>query len=484
MNTQPQRKSKNITQMLVIVFSLAIVTLAGVMTFGGQATMKKQVSAVEKVSSDPVQRTSLYATGQGGEFIEVILEPVDGVNTTTLEPGQPFQVNISLRAGAGDVYSNTAFQFDLSRLTGATVTSIAWNTDYFHYDDDTNDCGWDGEGGMPDCSYNVLSPGPLYGVSYLHEQFDPALAGDLDRAPVHLTVDPKIIATVSLIFNTNGESGQFDVCGDPHVVAQTGIAVVSMQTEYFDPASNSSLYSEYEGNVTNCGNAQLTLSAAAGVAPLAMDSHSEINARYANPPTGAINAQDPMKSAAGFTWVDIRFTGEVTPTSLPAADFTFHEFIAPDPALGGRFPVEPDAALVPALDHIEYNPIDTKVPGFNSRNVARLHFTQRVQPATWLYIQHEPSLTRTWLGYLPCDVNQDGICGQQDHCVLNYHFVRYHYYVQFGRSLLEWWQTDIDANGDDEYPTDIYALKYLRRSTGTEAPLWEGIRLPAIENPF
>lgn len=431
------------------------------------------------------------ATNAFAQSVQISLEPIADIGA--LIPDQVFDVNIRLHAHAGDVMSITQFQFDLGQITGATILGISWNQDYLG-DTSVLNCGFDGPGGMPECGYSSFSFEAIHAVTYLYESYDPISPFDAERPPVHLFTTEEqglIIGTLHLQFNANEQIGSVNVCGFPNEYAQTGVALVSMNSEYFDLNSNQTVYSEYQGNISGCADSTLSLVPAAEEDPVIIelpliDEHNESYAQFAYPPNGAIDTRKPGMPYAGFDRFCLRFAIPVSAGNLIPGQFTVSQYLANSFPTSPGYAIDPNQFQVPAISSILYNSqaIEAdQVPGNDGTNVACLVMDQKMNPGTWLVFRMFGGVSRAWFGYLPCDVNQTGTCSAQDQEYFNIvgNPKQYENQPSFPLYL---WQWDINGNGSYNYWQDKGALMNLRFTPVwapyPPEPMWEGISLPDI----
>jgi hypothetical protein len=113
----------------------------------------------------------------------------------------------------------------------------------------------------------------------------------------------------------------------------------------------------------------------------------------AMPPSGAIDARQPherdaIEPAYGWTEFEITFDGDVS--SLTGADFEVTQ--------------EGGVGAAPAVDFVEVIDVDT----------IRLVLDEPLNPVAWTTITHIDSQTAVTYGYLPADVNGDGVSNSFD----------------------------------------------------------------------
>jgi subtilisin family serine protease len=138
-----------------------------------------------------------------------------------------------------------------------------------------------------------------------------------------------------------------------------------------------------------------------------------------SPPDGAIDARQPSEpdgsNPAGWRWVDATFAGDTAELTL--ADFAVtHEGGSGDP---------PSVADLYDVDE----------------NVVRLILDAKISVSAWTTITHVPSGTAIRLGYLPADVNGDGLSAPVDILALIDS-------LNGAAEPLPIWSTDIDRSGD------------------------------------
>lgn len=502
----------------VFALSVATIVLAGVMSLERPGREKiKPVRVAEKSQQAPRKTTrttfplthqqrgmqSLVGSSTLPGNVSVRLEPT---GTIYVDQGEitDFDVNVYVRAEDTDIYNVITFQFDVSQATGAEVVGVTWNQDVLG-DVTTGACGFDGAGGVPDCRYNVFSYDGIINAQYQWETYNPNdLVFDGDHPPVQLLLqsspDPLqngdvFIAVVHMRHDGSTTPGHFDVCGEPHVLSQTGVSFDSIGTALgFDYDSTLGTYSESHGNISGCSQdpladnapAHLTIVPQEGTppeppppppAPIEID--FQPGGQFSYPPNGAIDARDGRTGQLGFNKMCLRFTDAVSTTNLVVSDFQTFQFIGTGMPVGDIASV--NYSIVPQVTNITFNAQDAdieNVPGANGSNVACLTLSPALRPATWLIIKHVPSNTKAWLGYLPGDVDTNGKVQCSDQ----------HYYIQNGNpsnppGTLAVWQDDINRDGsytsNQSYHLDKNTLKMVRQYNGN-SNRWQGAQLPDI----
>lgn len=173
---------------------------------------------------------------------------------------------------------------------------------------------------------------------------------------------------------------------------------------------------------------------------------ADLNILAATPPTGAIDARQPVRpdgtGAAGFNLVDLVFNKSTS--SLSPADFA----ITVDPA-GGTVPA-----------------IQTLVP---SGNNVRITLNSFIPTGKWTIFNHQDSTpTSARLGFLPGDITGNG---QVDAATDVPRLL-----LGLGGTFLEQWQSDIDRDGALTL-LDLPALMNVLIGAGSIDP-WAGRTLP------
>lgn len=172
-----------------------------------------------------------------------------------------------------------------------------------------------------------------------------------------------------------------------------------------------------------------------------------------NPPMCAIDAQQPhdIGNAAityGWNFIDLEFD-DVLPI-FTAADFSSSE-------IGGD-EFAPSVVLVSSL----------------SPSSVRVTFSTAIEPGAWTCVYHNGSGTRACVGYLPGDVNADGVSSPIDILRL----------IDFLNGVIdppyETWQVDINRSGLAE-PSDVLRVIDLLNGADAFEP-WLSQSLPTCPN--
>jgi len=167
------------------------------------------------------------------------------------------------------------------------------------------------------------------------------------------------------------------------------------------------------------------------------------------PPSGAIDARQPsdLSGAVPFGWNVLEIRMNQDATALASADFVLTE--------------EGGDGVAPGIADFTVLPPD----------VVRITLDDRIEPGTRLVVTHRASCTRTCVGYLPSDANQDGLATASDINALidSINLVP-------GRVLPDY-ATDIDRSGVTN-AQDILRLIDLLNGAG-QFDVWLSARLPA-----
>jgi hypothetical protein len=178
-----------------------------------------------------------------------------------------------------------------------------------------------------------------------------------------------------------------------------------------------------------------------------IDLDAPLHISNSTPPNGAIDARQPSDPQAtvaqGWQTLDIILNGEVC--SFSNADF--------EVSVMNGFPPFPAVTNVQQL----------------SVNSFRLTFDMPIPPGAWTTVTHLPSGSPTTLGFLPGDVNSDGLTDSSDVTALVDH-------LQGQSPMLPEWATDLDRSGQTT-PADIITLIDLINGAGGFFP-WDGATLP------
>lgn len=205
-------------------------------------------------------------------------------------------------------------------------------------------------------------------------------------------------------------------------------------------------------NATKCVTVRATYSSqgtekAAQTSFTVYDQDHPLTVVAADPPKGAIDAREPSAQdgshLAGWSEVTIALNGEICPPSVFDFDVT---------SVGGTTP-PPQVYAVEQL----------------APSTFKLTLTGRIEPGTWTDVTHIESGATTRLGYLPADVNGDGVTTATD--ILSLIDALNH--VGPDRPL---WSTDIDRSGQTN-PTDILAVIDLLNGAGAFRA-WNSVALP------
>lgn len=205
-------------------------------------------------------------------------------------------------------------------------------------------------------------------------------------------------------------------------------------------------------NATECVTVHATYSSqgiekAAQTAFTLYDTDHPLTVVAADPPTGAIDARQPSAEDGthpdGWSAVTISLNGEICPPSVFDFDVT---------SVGGTT-APPQVYAIQQLDPSTF----------------KLTLTGRIEPGAWTDVTHVASGATTRLGYLPADVNGDGVATAAD--ILNIIDALNH--VGADRPV---WSTDIDRSGQTN-ATDILAVIDLLNGAG-EFRAWNNVALP------
>jgi len=169
------------------------------------------------------------------------------------------------------------------------------------------------------------------------------------------------------------------------------------------------------------------------------------------PPNGAIDARQPTDSGNpeiryGWNAIDLTFSGNVDESITGELSIV---------EIGG----DGTAPQIASIDYLDIRRI-------------RVNLNEPIEPGAWTCVAHEPSGTRSCLGYLPGDVSGDGTSSPVDILKvidgLN----------GVANPPLAAYQTDLDRS-DQSNPADVLRLIDLLNGAGDFDP-WNYANLPAM----